>query len=87
MRYNNTLKNFIVNFFSIVWTVSSHWEKEWISCALQILGKLLQFCRIKLNWVNKFVFLKKFRKLAWTLFLSTTIVEEKTKIGLNTFFS
>ncbi len=86
MRYNNTLKNFIVNFFLLFEQCTFHWEKEWISCALQILGKLLQFCRIKLNWVNKFVFLKKFKKLAWTLFLSTTIVEEKTKIGFNTFF-
>lgn len=50
MCYNNTLKNFIVNFFLFL-EYDFIMGLKWISCALQILGKLIQFCRIKLNWV------------------------------------
>jgi hypothetical protein len=50
MCYNNTLKSFIVNFFLFLEYDFFFMGLKWISCALQILGKLIQFCRIKLNW-------------------------------------
>lgn len=59
ISYNNTPKDFIVNLYCLRADIAAFrlvlfcfvHAIEWQSCGIKVLGKLIQFCRMKLNCV------------------------------------